>query len=213
MEQRPDPAALRVDYTLGRLDDEVPDDPYLLFEGWYADAVAALDEPNAMVLSTVSEDGQPSSRTVLLKGMSADGLDFYTNYTSRKGVELAAEPRCALLFPWYGLQRQVRVKGVAERLSREESEAYFATRPRDAQLGAWASPQSSEVPDRAYLDRLLDEAAARFEGTEVPCPEHWGGYRVRPVVYEFWQGRKGRMHDRMRYLHDEGCWHRARLAP
>jgi pyridoxamine 5'-phosphate oxidase len=138
---------------------------------------------------------------------------FYTNYGSRKARELDGQPRCALLFPWYALQRQVRVEGVATKVSREQSEAYFASRPRPAQLGAWASPQSEEVADRAALDALLADATERFEGTQVPCPPHWGGYRVRPDSMEFWQGRHGRMHDRLLYRRTAAGWDRVRLAP
>jgi pyridoxamine 5'-phosphate oxidase len=215
--QRLDLAGQRVDYTLGGLSErDAPASPYELFHRWYDEALAAGGEPNAMVVSSVSGDGLPSSRTVLLKGLDEgerEGFVFYTNYRSRKGRDLAAQPGCALLFPWYALQRQVRVEGVAEQVSRAESEAYFASRPRDAQLGAWASPQSEEVPDRQALDRLLVEAARRFEGTDVPCPQHWGGYRVRPEAVEFWQGRHGRMHDRLHYRREGAGWGRSRLAP
>jgi pyridoxamine 5'-phosphate oxidase len=219
--RRLDLAGQRVDYAMGGLSEEdAPGSPYELFTHWYDEALAAGGEPNAMVVSTVSADGAPSSRTVLLKGLdpssgsgNREGFVFFTNYRSRKGRELADEPRCALLFPWYALQRQVRVEGTAEQVSRAESQAYFASRPRDAQLGAWASPQSGEVPDRAALERLLAEAADRFEGTDVPCPPHWGGFRVRPEAIEFWQGRHGRMHDRLVYRRDGDGWGRSRLAP
>lgn len=217
---RLDLAGQRVDYRLGGLAEaDAPDAPYELFDRWYDDALAAGGEPNAMVLGTVSQAGAPSSRTVLLKGLDEhpaegpDGFVFYTNQRSRKGRELAAEPRCSLLFPWYALQRQVRVEGVASQVTRAESEAYFATRPRPAQLGAWASPQSEEVVDRDALDRLLADAEARFAGADVPCPPHWGGYRVRPQTVEFWQGRHGRMHDRLVYRRDGDAWRRTRLAP
>jgi pyridoxamine 5'-phosphate oxidase len=215
--RRLDLAGQRVDYAMGGLsEDDAPGSPYQLFTRWYDEALAAGGEPNAMVVSTVSADGLPSSRTVLLKGLDEgpeDGFVFYTNYTSRKGRELADEPRCALLFPWYALQRQVRVEGTAERVDRAESEAYFASRPRDAQLGAWASPQSEEVPDREALEGLLAEVAQRFDGTDVPCPPHWGGFRVRPRSMEFWQGRHGRMHDRLHYRREGAGWGRSRLAP
>jgi pyridoxamine 5'-phosphate oxidase len=171
---------------------------------------------NAMTLATVSAQGQPSARIVLLKGLDERGFAFFTNYDSRKGAELEGNPRCALLFPWQDLERQVRVEGTVARLSGEENAAYFRTRPRASQLGAWASPQSRTVGSRAELDHLYDEAATRFpEGSDVPLPPHWGGYLVTPEVVEFWQGRRGRMHDRLRYRRAEerGGWLVERLAP
>ena len=176
---------------------------------------ARLHEPNAVVLSTVGVDG-PAARIVLLKGLDERGFVFFTNYASRKGRELAADTRCALLFPWHPLERQVRVEGSATRLSGAENDAYFATRPRTSQLGAWASQQSTVVPSREALDERYAEAAARFGEQEVPRPEHWGGYCVEPETVEFWQGRLGRMHDRLRYRRDPGSpsgWLTDRLAP
>jgi pyridoxamine 5'-phosphate oxidase len=173
-----------------------------------------------MVVATVGADGWPAARTVLLKGYDATGLRFFTNTESAKAAELAARPRAALVFPWHPAQRQVRVTGPVEELPADVVAAYFATRPRDAQLGAWASPQSAVVADRAELDRRLAEVAGRFpEGTPVPVPPHWGGYRVVPVSWEFWAGRAGRLHDRLRYVRPEGpvsgtpAWTRTRLAP
>jgi pyridoxamine 5'-phosphate oxidase len=217
----PDPdtlAALRREYGDAGLD--VPDlaaDPVSMFRRWLADTVAAgVHEPNAMVVTSVSVGGRPSARMVLLKAVDERGFVFYTNYDSRKGRELDAEPASALLFPWHELQRQVRVEGRAERVSREESEAYFASRPRASQLGAWASPQSDEVAAREELEQRYAETEARFaDSEEVPLPPNWGGFRVVPDVVEFWQGRKGRMHDRLVYRRtgDESPWSIERLAP
>ncbi|MEO7350288.1 MAG: pyridoxamine 5'-phosphate oxidase [Marmoricola sp.] len=210
-------AALRREYGDQGLD--VPDlapDPISMFRRWLDDTVqSGLHEPNAMVVTTVSAEGRPSARMVLLKSVDVRGFVFYTNYDSRKGGEIDANPAVALLFPWHDLQRQVRVEGTAERVSLEESEAYFSSRPRDSQLGAWASPQSREVASRSELDELYEEVEERFEDSVgVPVPPQWGGFRVRPEVVEFWQGRKGRMHDRLVYRREDGDhWSTARLAP
>ncbi len=207
---------LRQDYAAGGLaEDDLEADPEAMFRRWLQESVAAgLHEPNAMVVSTVSSDGRPSSRMVLLKGHDEQGFVFYTNYRSRKGAELAANPACALLFPWHDLERQVRVEGTAVPLTAERNAAYFDTRPRASKLGAWASPQSEVVASRAELDERYDEAQARFpEDREVPVPAHWGGYLVVPESVEFWQGRPGRMHDRLRYRRAETGWAVERLAP
>jgi pyridoxamine 5'-phosphate oxidase len=182
---------------------------------WFADAVAAeIAEPNAMSLATADADGAPSVRIVLLKGYDERGFVFFTNYDSRKGRELAANPRAALLFAWLDLERQVRVTGPVERVARAETEAYFATRPRGAQLGAWASPQSAVIDGREELERRLAAVEARFADTQVPPPPHWGGFRVRPETVEFWQGRPDRLHDRLRYRQRaDGGWRLERLAP
>jgi pyridoxamine 5'-phosphate oxidase len=198
------------------LETAIPPDPLLLFSSWLSDAFAAKDrgvlpEPTAMVVSTTA-GGRPSSRTVLLKEMNASGFVFFTNYQSRKAAEMAGSSAVALLFGWYPLHRQVRVEGRAERVARSESEAYFASRPRASQLGAWASSQSSEVTlqELAESYRRADE---RFAGADVPCPEHWGGYRVRPEIIEFWQGQPSRMHDRLVYRRMQEGWEIVRLAP
>jgi pyridoxamine 5'-phosphate oxidase len=206
---------LRQEYAAGGLSEaDLEAEPVAMFRRWLRDAVAAgLHEPNAMVVSTVV-DGRPSSREVLLKGLDERGFVFFTNYASRKGRELAANPACALLFPWHDLERQVRVQGTACRLDEAENAAYFATRPRASQLGAWASPQSEVVGSRAELDRRYDEVVARFpEDEEVPLPPHWGGFRVAPDSVELWQGRRGRMHDRLRYRREGARWVVERLAP
>ena len=175
--------------------------PLEQFQAWFAEALTAgFPEPNAMVLSTVSADGQPSSRTVLLKGVDERGFSFFTNLTSRKGTELANNPRMSLVFPWYALQRQVVVVGRVDLLSRDEVAEYFASRPRGSQLGAWASHQSQVIDGREVLERRVVEVEARFpEGTSVALPDFWGGWLVRPQTVEFWQGRQSRLHDRLRF--------------
>lgn len=190
-------------------------DPVAQFSGWLADAVAAgLPEPNAMVLSTVSGDGRPRSRSLLLKEHGPDGFVFYTNHTSAKGQDLAANPWASLLFPWYALRRQVIVSGVVSPLSQRESEPYFHSRPHGSQIGAWASRQSSVISSRAVLDERYAQLARRWpEGTSVPMPGFWGGYRVAPDSVEFWQGRANRLHDRMRYRRRGTRWIIERLAP
>ena len=214
----PDLAAERVDYLGDHLlEDEVPPEPYALFDRWLAAAFEAktrgvLPEPTAMVVAT-SENGRPSARTVLLKEATPAGFVFYSNYTSAKGRALAANPQVALHFGWYPLQRQVRVEGLAAPVSRAETEAYFATRPRGSQLGAWASAQSSEVPSAAALVASYAAAEERFAGANVPCPAHWGGYRVTPQLVEFWQGQPSRMHDRIAYRRGTDGWEIVRLAP
>ena len=191
------------------------DDPLVQFGRWMADVVAApLPEPTAMVLATVSASGRPRARMVLLKGYDSSGFTFYTNRTSRKGTDLAEVPRACLLFPWHAMRRQVIIEGPVSALSAAESEPYFRSRPRGSQLGAWASRQSSVIGSRAELDERYARLARRWpEGTDVAMPEFWGGYRVIPEVFEFWQGRVNRLHDRLRYRRDGGRWVVERLAP
>ena len=212
-----DLAALRREYGDRGLDTpDLAPDPIEMFGRWFDDTVAAgLHEPNAMVVTTVSGEGHPSTRLVLLKGIDERGFVFYTNYGSRKARDIEANPAVSLLFPWHDLQRQVRVEGPVERVSAEESQAYFASRPRGSQLGAWASPQSQEVASRAELDARYADVEQRFgEDDEVSLPPFWGGFRVRPEVVEFWQGRKGRMHDRLVYRREGASgWRTSRLAP
>lgn len=209
-----DLAALRAEYSRGGLvEADLAPDPVTMFGRWLEEAfVSGMHEPNAMVVSTVSADARPSSRMVLLKGLDDRGFVFFTNTGSRKGVELAANPACALLFPWHPLERQVRVDGTASRLPDADVAAYFALRPRGSQLGAWASHQSREVSGRAELEEAVAEVEARFPEA-VPVPEEWGGYAVRPDAVEFWQGRPGRMHDRLVYRRREDGWEIVRLAP
>jgi pyridoxamine 5'-phosphate oxidase len=209
-----DLSALRREYAAGGLDEsDLQDEPMAMFRSWMHDVVVAgLHEPNAMVVATADSSGAPSARMVLLKALDERGFVFFTNYESRKAAELLANPRCALLFCWHELERQVRVEGEAHQLSGAENDAYFATRPRASQLGAWASPQSQVVAGRPQLDAAYDEVAARFPD-QVPTPDHWGGFRVRPAAVEFWQGRRGRMHDRLRYRRVDDAWAVERLAP
>ncbi|MFE6646142.1 pyridoxamine 5'-phosphate oxidase [Nocardioides sp. NPDC057772] len=208
-------AAARESYTRsGLTEDDLAADPFEQFERWYAEARdAGIVEPNAMVVSTVSPDGAPSSRTVLLKRFSTEGFTFFTNTASRKGSELAHNPRCAVLFPWHPLERQVRIDGVAHELSAADVEAYFSQRPRGSQLGAHASHQSRVVSGREELEAAYAKVEAEFEGRPVPVPEEWGGYRVEPETVEFWQGRPGRMHDRLVYRREADTWRTERLAP
>ena len=217
--QLPDPARMRRDYPGwpgDPLTEETLGATWLeQFRHWFAEAVAAAEivEPNAMVLATADPSGAPSGRTVLLKGVDERGFVFYTNYESRKATEIAMNPAVSLVFPWHPISRQVIVVGTAERVSRAETEAYFATRPRASQLGAWASPQS-RVVTRAELEAALAEVAARFPEPEpVPAPPHWGGLLVRPRSVEFWQGRPGRLHDRLRFRDTGEAWIVERLAP
>ncbi len=207
--------AAREEYTRGGLvESDLLPDPIAMFRRWYDDAHAAgLHEPNAMVVATVSADFAPSARLVLLKGVSEEGFVFFTNTGSRKGAELAGNPRVALLFPWHPLERQVRVDGTAALLPRAEVDAYFAVRPRGSQLGAWASHQSSVVSGREELLAAYDDAQRRYGDGEVPTPEEWGGYLVHPESVEFWQGRPGRMHDRLVYRRTPDGWRTERLAP
>ncbi|MBV9879283.1 MAG: pyridoxamine 5'-phosphate oxidase [Gemmatirosa sp.] len=211
-----DLSALRRTYARASFDEaDAADDPIAQFTAWFGEAQAAqVVEPNAMTLATATTDGRPSARVVLLKGVDARGFAFYTDYRSRKGQELDANPRAALVFWWEPLERQVRVVGRVERVSREESAAYYHSRPRGSQLGAWTSHQSHVLPDRAALERDLAATEARFaDAAEVPLPDHWGGFRVVPEEMEFWQGRPSRLHDRIAYVRRDGLWTRQRLSP
>jgi len=207
---------MRRTYGLGEmLEGDVDPDPIAQFRHWLEDATGAgIAEPNAMVVATADAHGRPSARTVLLKGLDERGFVFYTNTGSRKGDELAANPACALVFPWHAMERQVRVEGVAEAVPRDEVAAYFAGRPRDSQLGAWASEQSRPVGSRAELDARYASYVDRWpESTAIEVPPFWGGYRVRPETVELWQGRVGRLHDRLRYRRTGDGWTLERLQP
>lgn len=207
-------AELRREYRLARLDiGDLSQDPVVELDRWLAQALEAqLVEPYAMTLATATPDGAPSARIVLLRGVDRRGLTFFTDYRSRKAQELAANPRAALCFYWGELERQIRVTGTVEQVSREESAAYFATRPRGSQLGAWASTQSSVLATREELERRWETFAAQYPA-EVPLPAHWGGYRLTPERFEFWQGRESRLHDRFLYVKDGEKWRVERLSP
>ncbi len=212
----PSLADLRVSYARAELDiADTATTPFAQFEHWMGEALASeLAEPNAMSLATVDAHGQPSNRTVLLKGIDERGFIFYTNYGSRKATDLQGNPRCALCFLWKELERQVLVRGTAHKLPREDSERYFKSRPPGHQIGAWASTQSKEIPDRQWMVDREAELTRRFPEGDVPLPDFWGGYAVAPTEIEFWQGRPNRLHDRILYrLADAGTWTRHRLSP
>ncbi|HTQ31580.1 MAG TPA: pyridoxamine 5'-phosphate oxidase [Opitutaceae bacterium] len=209
-------AELRHDYNLAGLSEkDLARDPFRQFEKWFQEAEAAkIPEPNAMTVATAGRDGRPAARTMLLKGLDGRGFVFYTNFDSRKGRELEANPRAALLFPWIALERQVAAEGPVVRVAREEAEAYFHSRPRLSQLAAWASPQSAIISGRAVLDEAMKMLEKKYAGAEVPLPPHWGGFRLIPETVEFWQGRRSRLHDRLRYRREKnGEWLVERLAP
>jgi pyridoxamine 5'-phosphate oxidase len=209
-------AELRQNYALQSLSEtDVLPDPVAQFAQWFEAARASqLLEPNAMTLATATPDGRPSARTVLLKGFDNQGFTFFTNYESRKGAELAANPWAALLFTWLDLERQIRIEGSVEKIAPEASLAYFQTRPRGSQIGAWASPQSQVVAGREVLEKRQAEAEAQFSAVErLPLPPAWGGYRLRPTLFEFWQGRPSRLHDRVLYTWGGEAWTIRRLAP
>lgn len=209
-------ADIRRDYALASLDlPDVVADPITQFQRWFDNAVAAdVSEPNAMTLATISPDGAPDARIVLLKGVDARGFTFFTDYRSQKGMDLAAFHGAALVFFWHELERQVRIRGTCAKLPGEESAAYYHTRPRGSRIGAWASTQSSVLPDRAELESRVRAVEARFGAVEnPPLPAHWGGYLVTPTEIEFWQGRSSRLHDRLRYQLRDGAWVIDRLSP
>jgi pyridoxamine 5'-phosphate oxidase len=210
-----DLSELRLSYTKsGLLEQDANANAIEQFRAWFSQAVAAkVPEPNAMCLATIGRDGTPDARMVLLKEFDNAGFVFFTNYNSRKAMELDRNPRAALLFYWPDLERQVRISGTAAKASAAESDAYFASRPRGHQLGAWASNQSDLIESRALLEQNAEAVAAKFEGAPVPRPPHWGGYRLVPDVVEFWQGRPNRLHDRLEYLRTPEGWTRRRLAP
>jgi pyridoxamine 5'-phosphate oxidase len=207
----------RIQYeTAGLNFDDLDESPIQQWHAWYIEAVEAeLAEPNAMAVSTIDVEGMPDSRIVLVRGLDDDGLTFFGNYNSAKGQQIDANPVASAVFPWIGLHRQVRVRGSIEMLPRHESDAYFASRPRDSQLGAWASPQSEVITGREVLNERHAEFAEKFAGTEVLRPPHWGGWLIVPDVFEFWQGRPNRLHDRFRYRRDDNTqdWVIERLAP
>jgi pyridoxamine 5'-phosphate oxidase len=208
-------ANLRKDYTLhGLSETDVDTDPLKQFQTWFNAALAAnVIEPNAMILATATKDGRPSARTVLLKGLDERGFVFYTNYESRKGQELAENPWAAVVFLWKEIQRQVRIEGKIEKCSAEESDTYFHSRPLGSQLGACVSHQSQVISGREVLETLLEELRGEIVDGEVARPLYWGGYRLRPLSVEFWQGRPNRLHDRLRYRLEDGGWVIERLAP
>lgn len=206
---------LRHDFTKRTLDkSDVNADPILQFEKWFKEAVEAkVNEPNAMSISTVSDEGKPSSRIVLLRNFNEDGFVFYTNYNSRKGIEISKNPNAALLFFWPELERQVRIEGTLKKQSPEESNAYFDSRPRESKLGAWSSEQSQPIEDRQVLDKAYEANAKKFPGEVIPRPPFWGGYVLHPISIEFWQGRASRLHDRIRYTNEDQQWKLERLSP
>lgn len=206
---------LRRDFSLKTLDEkDIQPNPVDFFKQWMDEAITAeAMEPNAMNLATATPDGKPSSRIVLLKQVTDDGFVFFTNYDSHKGLQIAMNNHCALNFCWHELERQVRVEGIATKISPAESDSYFEVRPAKSKLGAWASPQSQTIPDREYLEHLVADFNHKFEGQSIPRPANWGGYIVHPRTIEFWQGRESRLHDRILYTLEDENWHIARLAP
>lgn len=206
---------LRKDFTFRTLNEkDISANPFEQFELWFKEAMELqIADANQMNLATVGNDMQPSSRTVLLKQVKSSGFVFFTNYESRKAKQLGENPRCSLCFLWDQLERQVRIEGIAEKVSEEESDSYFEVRPEGSKLGAWVSPQSQIVPNREYLEDLTNKFNKKFKGSKITRPDNWGGYIVKPQTIEFWQGRKNRLHDRILYSLDNGIWQISRLAP
>lgn len=205
----------RIDYGKSNLDEQAADpDPLAQFRQWLEEAESAgVPEPNAMTLATAAADGTPAARIVLLRGVDPRGFVFFTDYRSQKSRELGANPRAALVFFWHAVERQVRIAGTVARVTPAESASYFETRPRGSQLGAWGSEQSAVVPGREVIDQAVASAERRFSDRPVPCPPHWGGYRLEPLEIEFWQGRPNRLHDRLRYSRVTEGWKIERLSP
>ncbi len=210
-----DIADLRKEYDLAGLSEaDAGTEPFALFRRWFDQAVSAnLSDPNAMILATATPDGTPSARAVLLKALDDRGFTFFTNYDSRKGAEMAANPRVALVFLWHPLERQIRIEGTVEVVTAAESDEYYVKRPLGSRLGAWASPQSAVIVGREVLEQAHADLLARFADGNPPRPPNWGGYRVLPEVIEFWQGRRSRLHDRIRFTRAANGWTRDRLAP
>jgi len=209
-------ADMREDYRLKSLDvSDVSKNPFDQFQIWFEEASKSdILEPNAMTLATASKAGLPSARTVLLKGLEKDGFIFYTNYESAKAQQMAENPQVALVFTWFELQRQVRIEGVVSKLTKKQSFEYFKSRPAGSQIGAWASPQSKVIQSREELENYVSNIKQQFEGLEeIPLPKFWGGYKVKPTIIEFWQGRTSRLHDRIRYRKEKRTWIIERLAP
>lgn len=210
-------ANIRRDYCLAALNEDVTgNDPISFFGQWFNEAERSeIDDVNAMTLATADGEGKPHGRVVLLKGIDARGFTFFTNYESAKGHDLSHNPYAALVFYWKELERQVRIEGAVEELMTEESDAYFASRPRGSRIGAWASPQSTAIADRRILEERVEHFSEQYPGDEVPRPSFWGGYRVLPTCIEFWQGRSNRLHDRIRFRRESlnDPWERERLAP
>jgi len=208
-------ASLRENYTKGGIrDEDLPDRPVRMFARWLEEAIESeANEPNAMSLATVTLDGKPNVRVVLLKGIEKEAIHFFTNYTSRKGEELEKTPSAAVSFWWPELERQIRIRGSVKKLSSEENDSYFQSRPRESKIGAWVSKQSSPVEDRETLKTRVDKISKQFEFEEVPTPDFWGGYSIDIEEIEFWQGRPGRLHDRILYQKKGDTWKRNRLQP
>lgn len=206
---------IRRDFTLKTLDEsDILSNPVKMFEQWFNEAIISKAlEPNAMNLATVSPDGRPSSRIVLLKQIKSEGFVFFTNYDSKKAQQLATNKYCALNFVWHELERQVRIEGTVEKISDTDSDSYFEVRPTKSKLGAWASPQSKVIPNRTYLEKLMLDFELKFAGKDISRPKDWGGYIVKPYLFEFWQGRSNRLHDRIQYLLQNNNWLIERLAP